>query len=172
MDGKGNPIPWYTYPCTSFLGKRVGKNMHVFEYGSGYSTLWWASRAASVTSCEHDRAFHDEIAPQAPGNVTYIYRDPEVFGSYAGAVREQSRKFDIVIVDGQDRVECAKAAPDGLTDAGVVVWDNADRAIYAEGYESLYARGFRRIDFDGHGPIWIKEWTTTVFYRDNNCLGI
>src|SRR4051812_38433389 len=51
VDGNGDPLPWYSYPCSAFLKGRINKRMHVFEFGSGYSTLWWAKRVATVTSC-------------------------------------------------------------------------------------------------------------------------
>jgi hypothetical protein len=166
---RSQPIPWYTYPCTRFVGGRVKPDMDVFEFGSGYSTLWWAKRAGSVTSCEHDKAFYEEISAKAPENVTYVL--PEA-GEYASTVTMQPKKFDVVIVDGQDRVDCGKEAVAGLKPGGVVLWDNADRDAYKDGYDFLHSHGFRRIDFHGHGPIWIKEWSTAIFYRDNNCFGI
>lgn len=166
---KFEPIPWYTYPCTHFLDQRARPEMDVFEYGSGHSTLWWAKRVRSVTSCEHDPAFYKEISVHAPANVRYILPEADM---YASTAKSQPGKFDVVVVDGQDRVACAMAAVDALNPGGVVIWDNADRDIYKDGYAFLSDRSFRRLDFHGHGPIWIKEWSTTIFYRDGNCLGI
>jgi hypothetical protein len=166
---KSEPIPWYSYPCTHFLASRATADMDVFEFGSGHSTLWWAKRVRSVTSCEHDRAFYEEISANAPDNVTYVLPEPSAYAATAGI---QQRKFDVIVIDGQDRVACGMAAIEGLKPDGVIIWDNADRDLYKEGYAFLLDLGFRRLDFHGHGPIWIKEWSTTIFYRDGNCLGI
>jgi len=171
VDGNGDPLPWYTYPCSTFLKRRVNKQMHVFEFGSGYSTLWWSKRVASVTSCEHDKAFVEEISKQAPPNVTYLLRERGPEGRYAAAVAEQGRTFDIVIVDGRDRGECGIAAMHGLNAAGIIIWDNALR-VDEEALGVMSAHGFRRLDFSGFGPIWTREWVTSIFYRNDNCLGI
>ena len=39
VDREGNCPPWYCYPMIAFLSNRVRPDMHVFEYGAGYSTL-------------------------------------------------------------------------------------------------------------------------------------
>lgn len=170
VDGEGNPVPWYTYACRNFLAERIMPEFHVFEFGSGHSTLWWAKRAASVTSVEHNKAFVDEISQDAPENVTYLHRDdPE---AYVATLAEQPRSFDVVIVDGIVRVDCCRVAVDGLTDRGIVIVDNADNMQRRAGYQALVQRGFRRLDFISHGPIWSREWSTAIFYRPDNCVGI
>jgi hypothetical protein len=170
VDRTGNPIPWYTYACQSFLTKRVRPDFRVFEYGSGHSTLWWSQRVAHVTSVEHNPRWYERIAKSAPRNVHYILKQKD--DDYAPEAARHAPKFDVVVIDGHDRARCALYAPESLTDRGVVIWDNADRDLYQSGYDHLYAKGFRRIDFDSIGPIWSVSWTTTVFYRDQNCLGI
>ena len=171
MDAKGRPVPWYTHACTHFLGARVNNTMHVFEYGSGYSTLWWSRRAASVTSCEHKRAFINEIQQSAPDNVTYIHKPADPPGDYANTPLEQDRKFDIVVIDGEDRLGCAKVAPKVLTDGGVILFDNASKK-FQDAFDHLKRQGFRELDFYGHGPIFSQCWVTTIFYRPGNVLGI
>lgn len=171
VDGDGNPIPWYTYACRNFLAERITPELHVFEYGSGHSTLWWAKRAASVTSVEHDKGFVEEISRNAPANVTYLHRDDPA--AYVGTLSEQPRTFDVVIVDGIVRVECCRAAAvQGLTPRGIVIVDNADKVQRQAGYDALAQQGFRRLDFISHGPIWSREWSTAVFYRPDNCVGL
>ena len=44
-DANGNPVPWITYPCRAMLERVVRPSDSVFEFGSGYSSLWWAARA-------------------------------------------------------------------------------------------------------------------------------
>jgi hypothetical protein len=46
--------PWLTFPAIRFLERIVRKDMRVWEYGSGGSTLFFAARAAEVLSVEHD----------------------------------------------------------------------------------------------------------------------
>ncbi len=172
VDRDGNCLPWYTYSMISFLSDRVKPDMHVFEYGSGYSTLWWSQRVSHVTSCEHDRAWHDLIAARTPSNVDYIYCALDTDGAYCRVATPFKSEFDCIVIDGRDRVNCAKQCLGALKDSGVIIWDNAERERYEEGYAFLREHGFRRIDFWGLVAILAGESCTSVFYRDANCLGI
>ena len=51
----GGPLPWYTYPAIEYLGQFYLRNMTVFEFGSGFSSLFWAKRAKKIVSVEHDK---------------------------------------------------------------------------------------------------------------------
>jgi predicted O-methyltransferase YrrM len=54
VDAQGSPIPWITYSARYQLEKWLRPSDKVFEYGSGYSSLWFAKRVAEVKSVEHD----------------------------------------------------------------------------------------------------------------------
>ncbi len=172
MDGDGNPVPWYTYAFIHFLTPRVRSDMTVYEYGSGYSTMWWADRVKSVVTCEHDEAWYKDLKGRLPANVDSHHVALEYGGDYSRHILQYEKAFDVVIIDGRDRVNCAKNAIGALKEAGVIIWDNSDRDYYSEGMQYLEGEGFKRIDFYGHGPVSKVEWGTTVFYRDENCLGI
>jgi hypothetical protein len=172
VDADRQPLPWYTYPCLSFMGERIDGEMRVFEYGSGNSTLWWSQRVASVVACEHDKPWFDEIGTQLPENVDYRYCELEYGGEYGRLISGFVAEFDCVVIDGRDRVNCARHSLGALKPGGVIVWDNSDRACYQEGFDFLRDNGFRRIDFWGLGPINAYPWCTSIFYRDGNCLGL
>ena len=36
------PVPWMNYPVVEFLNARLNKSIRMFEYGSGYSTRFYA----------------------------------------------------------------------------------------------------------------------------------
>ena len=147
------PIPWMTYPAISFLQERVNKNMSVFEYGSGNSTLWWAERVARVIACEHNIEWFEKMKVIIPSNVMLLYFDIIRGGDYSRAITKYTKEFEIVVIDGRDRVNCAKNSLNSLKPNGVIVWDNADREKYSEGYDFLLNNGYKRIDFEGNGPI-------------------
>ena len=92
--------------------------------------------------------------------------------AYSNSILAYRETFDIIVVDGRDRVECAKNSLQALKPNGVIIWDNSDRPEYEAGYEFLLNKGFKRIDFSGFGPINSRAWCTSVFYRPGNCLGI
>jgi hypothetical protein len=172
IDRHGQPIPWITYPCLSFLEERINREMDIFEYGCGNSTLWWASRVRSVISCEHNPAWYEQTRPLLPKNAELHHVALEYGGAYSQMISRYSEKFDIVFIDGRDRVNCVRNSLTAIKPAGVVILDNSDVAEYAEGISFLLANEFKSLHFTGPGPITAAVWRTTVFYRPNNCLGI
>ena len=102
----------------------------------------------------------------------YLHHELVHGGEYSKTILRYNNAFDIIVIDGRDRVNCARNCLGALKDNGVVIWDNSDRDKYEEGYAYLVQNGFNRLDFDGLGPINCDGWRTSVFYRQNNCLGI
>jgi precorrin-6B methylase 2 len=172
VDGDGNPIPWMTYPAIEFLKLRIRTEWSVFEFGCGRGTLWWASRVREVISLEHDHNWYQQIAPTLPKNVILNQVNLILGGAYSKKIREYQRKFDIVILDGRDRVNCAINSLEALKPSGVIIWDNSDRKEYDQGYRFLFENGFRKIEFIGFAPIVNFKSETGIFYRSGNCLGI
>lgn len=84
----------------------------------------------------------------------------------------QHEPFDVIMIDGRQRVKCAEIAASALTARGVIVWDNAERSRYGPGRRMLTDHGFRHVAFYGTGPGELREWTTSIYYRDGNCLGL
>ena len=52
LDRDGNPIPWYTYPAIEYLSQFDYSQKKIFEFGTGYSSMYWAKRAQKVISIE------------------------------------------------------------------------------------------------------------------------
>jgi hypothetical protein len=172
LDATGQPLPWYPYPAIKFLEGRLHSSMRVFEFGSGNSTLWWSARVGSVVSCEHDRQWYEHMRTRLPHNVTYEFADRAPAGNYEDRAARFSNEFDIILIDGRDRVQCAMKSVASLKRDGVIVWDNSDRVEYLEGYNFLLDSGFKRLDFWGIGPINSYESCNSIFYRTHNCFGI
>ena len=173
VDAEGRPLPWYTYPCISFLEGRVRPEMRVFEYGSGQSTRWWAGRVAHVDAVEDDEAWMARVSQDLPANVDLRFAQSGG-DAYAGSVLERGADFDVVVIDGSDRDACAHACLGALDGRGVVIWDNTQKpGVFADGLGALEAAGFRRLDFFGLGPLNMDPWCTSVLYRPgDNCFEI
>lgn len=172
VDSKGNPLPWMTYPAIEFLKKRIRRDMTVFEFGCGNSTLWWASRVKEVISVEHDKDWYEKISKKVPRNATLFHIDLEYGGAYSKKIKEYKDKFDIVVIDGRDRVNCVLNSCDALKADGVIIFDNSDRADYENAYRFLFDHGFRKIEFVGYAPVENIRAETGVFFRRINCIGI
>jgi len=172
VDATGEPLPWITYPAIEFIRKRVKPKMSIFEYGSGGSTTWWANLVSHVVSVEHDREWFQKLIAKKPANVELIQIDLIYGGEYSKKIGYYKNQFDVVIVDGRDRVNCIRNCLGALTESGVVILDNSDRSDYAEAVAYLFEHGFRKLEFIGFCPAVNLKSETSIFYRSKNIFGI
>jgi hypothetical protein len=72
--------PWMSFSAVRFLKEITRKDMRVFEYGSGGSTLYWIPRVQEVVSVEHDTSWYSIMKKQFDGqaleNLKYILAKP------------------------------------------------------------------------------------------------
>ncbi len=169
----GKPIPWYTYSCIHFLEQKLPKGLSVLEYGSGHSTIWFSRRVENIISIEHNLKWYNFLKNELnhQPNVEYLSKNLSS-GEYQNEVLNYRNQFDIIIIDGRQRVQCSLKSLNALKENGVIIWDNTDRIRYNEGFNYLVSNGFKRIDFWGMGPISYKSWCTSIFYKERNCLSI
>ncbi|MCB1472405.1 MAG: FkbM family methyltransferase [Rhodobiaceae bacterium] len=168
-DAEGKPLPWYSYPAIEFLSERLTRDLSVLEYGAGNSTLWYAARVGHVVSVEDHAGWAERLRQTVPGNVTIKFATGD---EYASAAAASGTAYDIVVVDGAMRNDCALRSASSLSPGGIFVWDDAQREEYKPGFDALKARGFRKIDFYGLAPINATPKSTAILYRDANVLGI
>ncbi len=172
VDKDGEPLPWYTYAAIAFLTKRLPGNIDVFEYGCGYSTLWWMRRAQSVVSVEHAGPWVQTVRRKADPSVRIIEVSRGQEDAYVNTIESIGKSFDVVVVDGECREACLAVAPKSLKSDGIIILDNSERPAYRDGISWLCEKGFRQVDFIGMGPINTYEWMTSIFYRNANCLDL
>lgn len=171
-DLKGHPIPWWSYSFILFLKERLAPDLAVFEYGSGNSTLWLSKRVKRVQSIETHYGWYERVLGRLPENVQLHYQPYEKDGEYCRLVSRHVAEFDVVIIDGFDRVRCAKHCVTALTPRGVIIFDDSHQDHLIEGPAFLIEQGFKRIDFYGMGPQQDSTHCTSLFYRDGNCVGV
>ncbi len=168
-DARGNPIPWINYSAIDFLATRITPNARVFEYGSGQSTLWWASRVREIVALEHDEKWAALVRPKLPPNARLLTAPLEGDGSaYVRAIETVEGLFDIVIVDGRKRIDCTRAAFDRLSSIGVVLLDDAERDRYRPAFDEAAARGFKRLVISGMKPKSYDASSLAIFYRSGS----
>lgn len=173
VDSKFQPLPWVTYSFIDFIQERLNKELNLFEYGSGQSTHYYSRYVKKVWSAEHDLDWFSKVKEKMPFNAELIYTSLEGSGDkYAESITIPNKKFDVVIVDGRKRNLCLKTAVNFLSPHGVLVLDDSERRDYIEGVQFLLKLGFRKIDFFGVSPGLFYKKSTTVFYRNDNCLNI
>lgn len=171
-DKNGDPIPWYTYPAIDFLKERLKSSHNVFEYGCGGSTTWLASRVAIVHAVEDHLGWKEIVEKTKPQNATIHYQAIDNEYSYSKVIQKMGQKFDLIIVDGKERNECVEFCLEAISDTGIVMLDNSERADYHASFEFLKEKGFKKMDFWGMTPIIAEKSCTTFFYRANNIFDI
>lgn len=185
IDRNNMPIPWWTYSSIKFVDQRLTKDMEIFEFGAGFSSLWLSKRVKSITAIENNKEWLDYIKKKNIPNIELIYSDTnnrkyvdiaflpiennEI--SYGSAISKTNKKFDIIIIDGVDRNKSIKYAIDSLKINGVIIIDNLE---YSDKITEalLLLKDFKSLEFWGLAPSVSHESGTGIFYRENNCLSI
>lgn len=140
-----------------FLAGNLKTGDRVFEYGSGGSTLFLASLGVELVSIEHDEGWYNKVSNSLvnSGLPTVDYRfvppgDGECripgrykssvplyknanFANYVNTIMDfPDGWFDMLIIDGRARVDCARVGLSKVKTGGYVVLDNSKRKRYSE----------------------------------------
>jgi hypothetical protein len=105
-------------------------------------------------------------------NVTLLFAGLDVAGEYSRTAASSGCTYDILIVDGRDRVNCMINSLSALKENGVLVLDDSERSEYIDGISFLKSNGFKAVDFWGMAPGLLYKKCTTLYYREQNCLGL
>ena len=159
IDRAGMPIPWYSYPAIEYIRQLDFSDKAVFEYGSGNSTLFWAARSKSVVAVEDDHAWYERVRQSLPDHVEYLLKPAK--DDYVSAISNVAGPFDVIIIDGSHRYDCAVAALPHLASDGFVILDNSDWKTKTS--QLLRDADLIEVDMSGFGPI-NGYTTTTSFY--------
>ncbi len=161
VDSAGNPIPWYTYPATEYITQLDLSDKAVFEYGSGNSTRFWAERCKQLVSVEDNPVWFDKVKGDFPSHVDYQLHENQQ--KYVESINSFPEMFDVIIIDGSHRFECAREGLKKLSDTGFVILDNADWKDRTSAL--LRDADLIEVDMAGFGPINDYTWTTSFYFR-------
>lgn len=145
-------VPWWTYDAIDEVDDWLSRRPHpirAFEWGSGASTIWLASRVNEITSVEHHPDFASIIGPRLAEHPNVTFRHipavasaaPRIgsrkpgsegldFTDYVEAIGASEGRFDLIVIDGRAREACLTAATERLADDGIIVFDNSHRKRY------------------------------------------
>lgn len=186
VDKEGNPLPWLTYPFISFIEPRLNKNMTIFEYGCGNSTIWFANRVSYIHSLENEKTWFEMIGTKLPRNAKVSLEEIDISkgysamtflscadeSSYSKFISTTGELYDIILIDGVYRSNSIVNSINSLKEGGIIIVDNVDYVESFESVEFLQRLGFKKIEFWGMCPIVHDGSCTAIFYKDINCLNI
>ncbi len=120
-------------PMISFRAARVIDGLltaesRVVEFGSGYSTLWFAQRCAELVSIEDDphwrMVVQDLVAKAGLRHVRHEFRGLD---TYSRLDDYPDAYFDFALIDGKDRAACVRTALTKVKPGGWLYLDNSDK---------------------------------------------
>jgi hypothetical protein len=122
LDNTNNLIyPWYTFETLDKLKDWDVKKWTVFEYGGGYSTLWWRNKSNKVVSIDNNLIWCNKM------NLIHI-NDMDNYIKYPYTYsKNHNLKFDCIIIDGEPcewRDHCMKYAIQSIAKGGKIIIDN------------------------------------------------
>lgn len=141
--------PWMTEEEINLLKFYLKKDMVVFEWGGGGSTLEFSKFVKEYYSVEHDFEWYVLLSKKIERNTKLYfvpaetvnlgwfprfkegkYNDFKSYVNFIDVLGSLGKKFDVVIVDGRARVDCAIRAQDYLKDNGVIFIHDFEREYY------------------------------------------
>lgn len=163
-------LPWISYPALRLLEDVVKPGMRVFEWGSGGSTVFFARKGCRVTSIESSEVWHGRLesglsvlTPEQRSNVdlrfikAHAQEYPQGLDAYVSSVLDGG-PWDLILVDGWERVRCAETAQVTLAPDGILIFDNSDQPQFA----SVRLR-LQETPFPGFGVSRIWPTQTSVY---------
>ena len=157
-------MPWISWPAIDFLDKNFFAEKKFFEWGTGGSTIFFASKGCFVTSIESNDQWlnkvrihiKNKILPHNP-RIRFIAAETkkiDLINQYVKSVREGS-PWDIILVDGlsvdyTSRVDCVLEAKENIKENGLIIVDDSYFHELRDVPDIL--KNFKRLEFWGLGP--------------------
>jgi len=137
-----NFSPWMNLKAAVFYTRLLEPNIRILELGAGKSTIWLGMQGLEVIAYEHDEAWsnqlRDWITEYELSNVELVV----VSDGYTDCISQyESESFDIVVIDGIDRLKCCEEILEyGIVKkGGWLIYDDIHRRYYDEDYTQAYA---------------------------------
>ena len=173
QDENGAPLPWMTYPFIEFITPQLNKNLEIFEFGSGSSTLFFAKRVKKVIALESNAKWFEimklKIAEAKLDNIELILMkdalENEEYAKYAQNLAAKGINFDLIVVDSLKRSNCVKNSILALKPSGRLILDDSERRHYGKIFEFMKDEGFKQQDFEGIAPAQLRMKNTTIFFK-------
>ena len=137
--GRNRHLPYMNSEEISDLITYIDKDSEVLEIGCGNSTLFFSKIVKRLVSIEHTKEWSDKISndmkliskcdwsihvvePSFPQSHPFQPAEPGQFDDYVNFISNLDKnQFDVILVDGRDRVRCVIASIPLLKKGGVLI---------------------------------------------------
>jgi predicted O-methyltransferase YrrM len=134
---KNDFIPYMNDTEIVHLMRYIDKEKNVLEIGGGHSTVFLSKLVKRITTIEHNVEWGSKlytilkelelpadiriIPPNFPQNHPFEPAKDGQFDNYIEYIKKFDDLYDIVIVDGRDRVRCVEASIKNLKNDGILI---------------------------------------------------
>jgi hypothetical protein len=158
-------LPWYNFKLIEYLNAYLKNDMVIFEYGVGFSSLFYAGKKCTVYGVETRIEWKKKIEDLAKENdlcgKIQIQHCNDIV-NFHKAVLKYDKIFDVIVVDSIQRLACLKAAK-SVYKKGLVILDNSERPNLSEAKNIM--AGFNFLEFEGKRPHDAKTSSALVFFK-------
>lgn len=167
-------MPWWSFGAVREVGRIIKKEMRVFEFGSGGSSIFLAERAGIVTSVEDEESWAQAVRQEAQKrgvqNLQILHIPFDFFAcrnfetsAYLNSLKGEP--YDLIVVDGKEeetqvRDQCFWRAEKIIRKGGVIVVDDSYR--YPQIKKQNQAKHWWAIKGTGYCRAGVTE--TTIFF--------
>lgn len=163
--------PWITESAIELIKLKLTEKAHVFEFGSGASTLWFLDilKMGKLVTVDNHRGYFEEINRLIKEKKSFCLTSTvlvdEPYNNQIEIYKDDY--FDLVLVDGRNRNACIRSAIPKLKKGGWLVLDNSERHHYEPG-KSLMSE-WNQIHCQQRIPdkygFYQEGWTTSIYIK-------
>jgi predicted O-methyltransferase YrrM len=175
-------VPYSNLDLINYLIKFSSeeKNINIFEYGSGSSTLFFEDYFNEVYSVEHDSLWYQvinkniktakvKLIPPKKTKFPKIksrkigYKNLD-FSDYVNYIKSLDMKFDIIFIDGRARQDCLLIAMDYINPNGIIILDDSSRSRYKKVIKQL-PKNKNVVYFHGFGTFTPLPHSSAIIFN-------
>ena len=165
--------PWYTNPAMDRIKQINLSDKVVMEWGGGSSSLWWAMRCNAVYTIDHNKEWADRVVEMqydhgvgSECNYVNTHEGDTSINKDLYVRAYQGVKFDICIVDGVHRYECAEYAVKVLKPEILIIDNHQQDYVFMCPSLDILLEGVKMERFiqPDHTDHSGNPWATAIFY--------
>lgn len=156
-------LPWYTLPCLEWLKKQNTKSWNVFEFGAGYSTIWWRLNCNRLLSVDTNESWAKAMNAHFINDKNEYSTSLIRHASSMESLRQEDFLINCIIIDGAWRLECLQNSLDIVVSGGYIIidnWGQEDFPYTKEAEELLVGWEKQLFKQPNH-----SRWVTAVFRK-------